>query len=70
MNSYAEAVCAGKPMGLPEYHEEAEQWLVYFEESETPWSDEPRTTALLFPACEFFVRMDELTSSVGCRPDA
>ena len=42
MNDYIEAVCAGKPMGLPEYDEEAEQWFVYFEESETPWSDEPR----------------------------
>ena len=42
MNYYIEAVCEGKPMGLPEYHDEAEQWLVYFEESETPWSDEPR----------------------------
>ena len=42
MNDYIEAVCAGKPMGLPEYDEEAEQWLVYFEESETPWSDQAR----------------------------
>ena len=42
MNYYIEAVCIGEPMGLPEYHDEAEQWLVYFEESETPWSDEPR----------------------------
>ena len=42
MNSYVEAVCVGKPLGLPEHHEEAEQLLVYFEESETPLSDEPR----------------------------
>ena len=25
-------------MGLPEYDEESEQWVVFFEESETPWS--------------------------------
>ena len=42
MNDYIEAVCIGKPLGLPEYDEDAEQWSVYFEESETPWSDEPR----------------------------
>tara|TARA_B100000519_G_C14217758_1_gene425897 strand:- start:106 stop:432 length:327 start_codon:yes stop_codon:yes gene_type:complete len=42
MNDYVEAVCVGKPMGLPEYDMDAEQWAVYFEESETPWSDEPR----------------------------
>lgn len=42
MNSYAEAVCVGKPLGLPEYDMDAEQWSVYFEESETPWSDELR----------------------------
>jgi len=29
-------------MGLPEYDMDAELWEVYFEESETPWSDEPR----------------------------
>ena len=42
MNYYIEAVCQGKPMGLPEYDMDAEQWAVYFEESETPWSDQPR----------------------------
>ena len=41
MNYYIEAVCQGKPMGLPEYEEDAEQWSVYFEEAETPWSDKP-----------------------------
>ena len=39
MIKYIEAVCTGKPMGLPEYNEETEQWEVYFEESETPWGD-------------------------------
>ena len=29
-------------MGLPEYDMDAELWEVYFEESETPWSDEQR----------------------------
>ena len=42
MNDYINAVCIGKPMGLPEYDMDAEQWAVYFAESETPWSDEPR----------------------------
>ncbi len=37
MNNYIEAVCEGKPMGLPEYDMDAEQWAVYFEESSTPW---------------------------------
>tara|TARA_Y100000361_G_C10864096_1_gene190793 strand:+ start:73 stop:315 length:243 start_codon:yes stop_codon:yes gene_type:complete len=37
MNNYIEAVCIGKPLGLPEYDQDAEQWAVYFEESETPW---------------------------------
>jgi hypothetical protein len=36
-NPYVEAVCSGKPMGLPEYDMDAEQWVVYFEESPTPW---------------------------------
>ena len=38
MNKYLEAVCIGKPLGLPEYDEEAEQWVVFFEESPTPWN--------------------------------
>ena len=29
-------------MGLPEYDMDAELWEVYFEESETPWSNEQR----------------------------
>ena len=37
LNPYIEAVCIGKPMGLPEYDMDAEQWSVYFEESPTPW---------------------------------
>jgi len=42
MNNYIEAVCVGKPLGLPEYDMDAELWEVYFEESETPWSNEQR----------------------------
>ena len=37
MNNYIEAVCIGKPLSLPEYNEESEQWEVHFEESPTPW---------------------------------
>ena len=50
LNPYVEAVCVGKPLGLPEYDRDAEQWWVYFEESETPWSDEPRD--MLEVTCE------------------
>ena len=42
MNDYIEAVCVGKPMGLPEYDMDAELWEVYFEESETHWRNEQR----------------------------
>jgi len=37
MNNYIEAVCVGKPLDLPEYNEDTEQWEVHFEESPTPW---------------------------------
>jgi hypothetical protein len=37
MNNYIEATCIGKPLGLPEWDEESELWLLFFEESETPW---------------------------------
>ena len=33
MNNYIEALCVGKPMDLPTYNEETEQWVVYFEEN-------------------------------------
>ena len=33
MNNYIEALCVGKPMDLPNYNEETEQWEVYFEEN-------------------------------------
>ena len=42
MNSYIEAVCTGKPLDLPSYDEDSELWEVFFEESETPWSNEQR----------------------------
>jgi hypothetical protein len=38
MNNYIEAVCIGKPMDLPEYNEDTEEWEVYFEESPTSWN--------------------------------
>ena len=37
MNNYIEAICIGKPLDLPEYNEDTEQWEVHFEESPTPW---------------------------------
>ena len=37
MNNYIEAVCEGKPLDLPSYNEDSEQWELFFEESETPW---------------------------------
>ena len=37
MNNYIEAVCVGKPLDLPEYNEDIEQWEVHFAESPTPW---------------------------------
>lgn len=37
MNNYIEATCIGRPMDLPAYNENSEQWEVYFEESPTPW---------------------------------
>ena len=36
-NNYIESVCVGRPLGLPEWDEESELWLLFFEESETPW---------------------------------
>jgi hypothetical protein len=35
MNNYIEAVCIGKPIDLPDYNEQSEQWSLWFEESET-----------------------------------
>tara|TARA_Y100001973_G_C5170886_1_gene319007 strand:+ start:486 stop:713 length:228 start_codon:yes stop_codon:yes gene_type:complete len=46
MNNYVEAVCIGKPMGLPEYDMDAEEWMVYFEESPTPWHPNQERDAL------------------------
>lgn len=37
MNNYIEGVCIGSPLDLPEYDEQAEQWKLWFEESETPY---------------------------------
>jgi hypothetical protein len=37
MNNYIEAVCEGRPLDLPNYNEDTEQWELFFEESETPW---------------------------------
>ena len=38
MNNYIEAVCVGAPLELPSFNEDTEQWELFFEESETPWS--------------------------------
>ena len=35
MNNYIEAVCEGKPLDLPNYNENSEQWEIFFEESAT-----------------------------------
>jgi len=51
MNNYIEAVCIGKPMGLPEYNEDTELWEVYFEESETPWNPYTERDVIAVP-CE------------------
>jgi hypothetical protein len=37
MHKYIEAVCVGKPLGLPEWDEASELWELFFEESETPY---------------------------------
>ncbi len=37
MNNYIEAVTEGKPLDLPSYNEDIEQWELYFAESATPW---------------------------------
>lgn len=37
MNNYIEAVCEGRPLDLPNYNEDTEQWEIYFEESATPY---------------------------------
>jgi len=38
MNDYIEAVCIGKPLDLPSFNEDTEEWEVFFEESPTPWN--------------------------------
>ena len=37
MNNYIESVCEGRPLDLPNYNEDTEQWELFFEESKTPW---------------------------------
>ena len=37
MINYIEAICIGKPLDMPEYNEDTEQWELHFEESPTPW---------------------------------
>lgn len=36
-NNYLEALCEGKPLGLPEYNEGTEQWELFFEENHDDW---------------------------------
>ena len=38
MNDYIEAVCIGKPLDLPEYNEDTEQWELFFEENHDDWN--------------------------------
>ena len=52
MNNYIEAVCVGKPLDLPEYNEDTEQWEVYFEESPTPWNPYDDSRDLISYSCE------------------
>ena len=52
MNNYIEAVCIGKPLDLPEYNEDTEQWEVYFEESPTPWHPYDDSRDLISYSCE------------------
>ena len=33
MNNYIEALCEGRPLDLPNYNEDTEQWEIHFEES-------------------------------------
>ena len=37
LNPYVEAVCIGRPLDLPNFNTDTEQWEVFFEESATPW---------------------------------
>jgi hypothetical protein len=37
MNKYIEAVCIGKPLGLPEWDEVTELWELFFEERSVAW---------------------------------
>lgn len=51
MISYIDAVCEGKPMDLPNYNEDIEQWEIYFEESATPWYPNDQRDVISY-ACE------------------
>lgn len=51
-NPYVEAVCIGKPLGLPEYDMDAEQWSVYFEESPTPWHPDATRDIVAVPCID------------------
>jgi hypothetical protein len=37
MNNYIEATCIGRPLDLPDYNEQLEQWSLWFEESKTSY---------------------------------
>jgi hypothetical protein len=52
MNSYIDAVCEGKPLDLPNFNEDTEQWELAFEESETPWHPYDSEKDILFVSFE------------------
>ena len=37
MNDYIEATCIGRPLDLPSFNEDTEQWELFFEENHDDW---------------------------------
>ena len=38
MNNYIEATCIGRPLDLPSFNEDTEQWELFFEENHDEWN--------------------------------
>ena len=38
MNNYIEATCIGRPLDLPSFNEDTEQWELFFEENHDDWN--------------------------------
>ena len=68
MNNYIEAVCIGKPLDLPEYNEDTEQWEVHFEESETPWFPYDIPRDIISYSCESAEEACELYNHYNINP--